>query len=69
MPRTLSLLALLAGCAGPTAPDPATAEVVGGFWFVSLDGSGVTSCIGLPYHVPDRDTAREAIRDCRRAAP
>lgn len=66
--RALLLVSVLAvgGCADACGPTP-TAELVGGFWHVSLNGDGVTSCIGLPYYVPQRDTPEEAIRDCRAA--
>lgn len=62
--KRLACIALLLGCTATTGPT-ATAEVVGGFWYVALHGDGVTSCVGLPYDAPGRDTAAEAIRDCR----
>ena len=59
--RYLALLAALAACQ-PLAPD--TATLVEGWWHVTL-GDG-TTCIARPYLAPERDTAAEAIAECRR---
>ena len=69
MARRFSGLAfLLLGCAVPTGPAP-SATLVDGWWLVSLPGGEGPSCTALPYLVPSRDSAAEAIRDCREVTP
>lgn len=58
------LLLLVAGCScstGPTNPD--VAVLSDGWWYVTLSNGAV--CIARPYQEPIRDTAEEAIAECR----
>ena len=61
------LAVLVIACRAPTAPEDRLPSGVGAWliddsWFVRLEAG--YSC-GLPYRVPERDTAEEAMSYCR----
>lgn len=63
--RCLLLLGLLALTACTcTAPNPDFAALDGGWWTVTLSEGPLCH---IPYLTPSRDSADEAVRDCRRA--
>lgn len=56
------MLALLAtACHQPCQPD--LAFLSDGYWYVTLANG--SQCIGRPYMEPERDTAEEAVAECR----
>ena len=61
-----AMLVLLAACGDATGPHN-TARQQSGWWYVTLANGAV--CIARPYQVPGRDTAREAIAECRSVSP